>query len=168
MYIVSQRILNKETNNRYFLRLNREESCLEIYEQAENAILKENYPIRDDFDSSEYVMYKMIKKMRCIFGGEGKTRTPRGIFNIEKVSEDEYISPYHPHYEFVKFFGYLVVFEDYFIHSDLYLTDVGIDNYKKNQSISLNDKNTAGCIRVAQDDLQWLIENIEVGTTIEM
>lgn len=168
MYIVAKRVLNNQIDNRYFLRLNREESNLELYERTENTELWKRYPIKEDFDSSAYVMYKLIKQMKCIFGGEGKTCTPRGIFNIEKVSEAEYISTYHPKYETVKFFGYLVVFEDYFIHSDMYLSDVGIDNFHEKEPISKKDEHTSGCIRISQEDLQCLLQMIEVGTTIEM
>ncbi|MFT8872268.1 MAG: L,D-transpeptidase [Sporolactobacillus sp.] len=168
MYIVVRGILNKKTDNRYYLKLNRKSCCLEIYESTDTKALWDNYPIKQDFDASDYVMYELAKIMPCIFGGDGQTQTPAGIFNIEKVSSSEYISPYHPKFDQVKFFGYLVVFEDYFIHSDMYSMEVNIDDFREKTSISCHDKHTAGCIRVLQDDLYWLIENIPEGTTIEM
>ncbi|HKM04090.1 MAG TPA: L,D-transpeptidase [Lachnospiraceae bacterium] len=168
MYIVASRILNKRIDNRYYLKLNRKSSCLEIYEKTDTKVLWDNYPIRKDFDASDYVMYEFARSMPCIFGGDGKTLTPAGIFNIEKVSSTEYISTYHPDFEQVKFYGYLVVFEDYFIHSDIYLMDANADDFREKESISLHDEHTSGCVRVSQDDLYWLIENIPEGTTIEM
>lgn len=71
----------------------------------------------------------------------------------------------------VKFFGYLVVFEDYFIHSDIYKEDINEDMMRKNihiEPISRCDKSTSGCIRVSQENIDWLVENIDVGTTIIM
>lgn len=167
MYIVAKRILNPKSD-RYYIRLNREAKCLEMFEKQEPESLRNHYPIRKDFDASDYVMYECVKTMPCIFGGVGKTQTPAGIFTIEKVSDSEYISPYHPKADFVKFFGYLVVFEDYFIHSDMYSMDANMDNFREKESISLKDEHTSGCIRVSQDDLNWLIKNIPEGTTIEM
>ena len=167
MYIVSKRI-NNEANNKYFLILDRDASYLKIYEKTSADSLRKNYPIRKDFDSSGYIMYELVKNISCIFGGEGKNQTPAGIFNIEKVSSSEYISKYHSKFDQVKFFGYLVIFEDYFIHSDMYLMDTNIDDFSRKKPISEQDKHTVGCIRVSQDDLYWLINNIDVGTTIEL
>lgn len=168
MYIVASRILNKKNDNQFYLKLNRNSSCLEIFEKTDAKALWDNYPIKQGFDASDYVMYELAKIMPCIFGSDGKTQTPAGIFNIEKVSSSEYISPYHPKYDQVKFFGYLVVFEDYFIHSNMYSMDVNIDDFREKKSISLHDEHTSGCIRVSQDDLSWLIESIPDGTTIEL
>lgn len=36
------------------------------------------------------------------------------------------------------------------------------------EPISKGDDHTSGCIRVAQENLDWLVENIEDGTTVEM
>lgn len=168
MYIVARRILNKTNDNPYYLKLNRQAGCLEIYEKAATKALWDHYPIREDFDAKDYVMYELAKTMPCLYGGTGKTQTPAGIFNIEKVSDSEYISPYHPKLDQVKFFGYLVVFEDYFIHSDMYSMDADMDNFREKESISLKDEHTSGCIRVSQDHLDWLIKHIPEGTTIEM
>lgn len=168
VYIVSKRVLDDEIDNGYYVKLNREDSELEIYQRVDEKHLWNNYPIRENFDASNYVMFECVKSFSCIFGGEKDIRTPAGIFNIKKVSSSEYISQYHPKFEFVKFFGYLVVFEDYYIHSDLYSMDVNIDDFREKESISLDDEHTSGCIRVLQDDLYWLIENIREGTTIEM
>ena len=87
-------------------------------------------------------------------GGEGKRRTPRGFFNIEKVSSEEYVSPYYPSKGQVKFFGYLVVFEDYFIHSDLYSMEASLKDLREHKPISLKDRDTSGCVRVKQEDLE--------------
>ncbi|NCC55182.1 MAG: murein L,D-transpeptidase [Erysipelotrichia bacterium] len=169
MYIAESRILNNKSNNLYYLKLNRQFCCLEIYKKADDPkLLRDNYPIKKDFDTSDYIVYELAQSMPCIFGGDGKTQTPAGIFNIKEVSSSEYISIYHPDFEQVKFFGYLVVFEEYFIHSDIYSMDANIDDFRDKESISKHDKHTAGCIRVSQDDLYWLIENISEGTTIEM
>lgn len=167
-YIVKKEILNKKSDNRYYLRLDRESGCLEVYEKKDHRSIGNSYPIRQNFDTSEYVFYELEKTMSCIIGGIGRQQTPTGIFNVEKVSSSEYISSYHPKFDKVKFFGYIVVFEDYFIHSDMYLTDATLDNFHKKKSISMDDKYTSGCIRVLQEDLNWLVENITEGTIIEM
>lgn len=168
MYIVANRILNKRIDNPYYIKLNRKSSLLEIYKKADTKTLWNNYPIRKDFDASDYVVYELAYTMPCIFGGNGKTQTPTGIFNIQKVSSSEYISKYHPKFNQVKFFGYLVVFEDYFIHSDMYPMDVNLDDFSEKESLSSHDSHTSGCIRVSQNDLSWLIDNIAEGTTIEL
>ena len=91
-----------------------------------------------------------------------------GVFDIVKKSKvkEEYISGYHKKYERIKFFGYLVIFEDYFIHSDLYMDRVTSETFEQAEPISNGDTGTAGCIRVSQKNVEWLLENIEVGTTV--
>ena len=107
---------------KYLLKLNRTSSQLELYKKADNSVLHKYYPIRSDFDSLNYVMYEEIRSMDCIYGGE-KSSTPTGIFQVEEKSAEEYVSGYYPELDQVKFFGYLVIFEDYFIHSDLYASN---------------------------------------------
>ena len=111
--------------------------------------MNEHYSIRPDFDSSGYMMYEKLKSVDCIFGGE-KSPTPTGIFEVEKKSAEEYISGYYPKRGKVKFFGYLVIFEDYFIHSDLYDAAVTGETMQDHEPISKNDTFTSGCIRIAQ------------------
>ena len=161
-------MLSKDSNNAFFMRLNREKSILEVYKKCESSKLREEYPIRDDFEESGYTMFELYKELRCIFGGEGKKRTPSGLFHIYDKSKGEYKSSYYEGKDCVKFFGYLSFFEDYFIHSDLYDENITIKNYKEAEPISKEDVNTAGCIRVAQDELDWLVENVEVGTIVEV
>lgn len=168
MYIISNDMLSKDSNNEYFLRLNREQSILEVYKKCESSKLRDEYPIRKEFDESGYTMFELYKEMKCIFGGEGKKRTPSGLFHIYDKSKGEYRSSYYKGKDCVKFFGYLSFFEDYFIHSDLYDENITIKNYKEAEPISKNDEHTAGCIRVEQEDLDWLVENVEVGTVVEM
>ena len=168
MYIISNNMLSKDSNNAFFMRLNREKSILEVYKKCESSKLREEYPIRDDFEESGYTMFELYKELRCIFGGEGKKRTPSGLFHIYDKSKGEYKSSYYEGKDCVKFFGYLSFFEDYFIHSDLYDENITIKNYKEAEPISKEDVNTAGCIRVAQDELDWLVENVEVGTIVEV
>lgn len=168
LYIAKKNIVGVNTN--YFLKLNRQDENLEVYKRIdENCILHKYYSIRDDFDSSDYVMFEREKYIPCIFGGENSP-TPEGMFKVEKVSEtrEEYVSEYYSKYKQVKFFGYLIIFEDYFIHSDMYKFEIEKEAMEYAESISKNDKHTAGCIRVEQSDLDWLIENIKVGTTIIM
>ena len=88
------------------------------------------------------------------------------LLKKSKVKE-EYISGYHKKYERIKnFFGYLVIFEDYFIHSDLYMDRVTSETFEQAEPISNGDTGTEGCIRVSQKNVEWLLENIEVGTTV--
>ena len=168
LYIVRKAAIDSRLSN--LLKLNRQSHCLELYRKAsDNSVLHNYYPIREDFDSFDYLMYEKEKEFPCIWGG-GDTLTPEGIFQIEKVSEkhEEYISGYHPEHEKVKFFGYLVVFEDYFIHSNLYVDKVTKDKFEQEEPINKTDEHTSGCIRVSQEDLDWLVEHIEAGTTIVM
>lgn len=166
--IIKKQLLTQ--SDKYFLKLNRASSRLEIYEKEEKTKPSDIYPLRENFDTSAYVLYSLKREMRCIFGGNGRKRSPSGFFNIEKVSgkDEEYSSPYYPGYEKVKFFGWLEVFEDYFIHSDIYSQDADADNFRNEKPLSEKDTHTSGCIRVCQDDLDWLIANIPEGTLIEM
>lgn len=151
----------------YLLKLNRTSSQLELYKKADNSVLHKYYSIRSDFDSSNYVMYEEIKSMDCIYGGE-KSSTPTGIFQVEGKSAEEYVSGYYPELDQVKFFGYLVIFEDYFIHSDLYALNATKETMQDYEPVSKDDTFTSGCIRVSQENLNWLLENIDVGTTVIM
>ena len=165
MYIVKRKFENQGTN--YLLKLNRTDHKLEVYQKADNSVLNEHYSIRPDFDVSGYTMYEKLKSIDCIFGGE-KSPTPKGIFKVENKSAEEYLSGYYPKRGQVKFFGYLVIFEDYFIHSDLYDAEVTRETMRDNQPLSRQDTHTSGCIRVSQQELDWLVENIELGTTVIM
>lgn len=169
-YVIQKSILStNEKVQSKLLKLNRDISQLEVYRKVENDKLHEYYSIREDFDSSEYVMYEIERKMKCILGGEDSP-TPTGIFRVEKICDEEYVSGYHSQYDKVKFFGYLVIFEDYFIHSNMYLEEVTAEMMRNGnaQTISKEDKCTAGCIRLAQEDVDWLLKEISVGTTIVM
>ena len=152
------------------IKLNRSTKHLEFYHlSTDNSILHDYYPIRKDFDSSDYLMYEKEKEFPCIWGG-GDTPTPEGIFQIEKVSEahEEYVSGYYTGHDKVKFFGYLVVFEDYFIHSNLYTEEATQDTFEQMKPVNGAEEHSSGCIRLAQKDLDWLVENVEVGTTVVM
>ena len=152
---------------KYLLKLNRTSSQLELYKKADNSVLHKYYPIRSDFDSLNYVMYEEIRSMDCIYGGE-KSSTTTGIFQVEEKSAEEYVSGYYPELDQVKFFGYLVIFEDYFIHSDLYASNATKETMQDYEPVSKDDTFTSGCIRVSQENLNWLLENIDVGTTVIM
>lgn len=168
MYIVANETLDLKCDNQCYLRLNRNGGALDVFFESTEQDLRETYPLRTDFDASDYHFYELFKSIPCRFGGEGKTQTPQGIFRIQNVTKDEYISTYRQGVPEVKLFGHLDIFEDYFIHSEMYTMDATIDTFRSMKSISSDDTHTAGCIRVAQADLDWLIENIPVGTTIEM
>lgn len=155
------------------LKLNRETNELEVYQKEEqnpNQVLHNKYSIRDDFDpTDEYAMCVLLKTYPCIFGG-GQTPTPVGTFKISKVSSkrEEYVSGYHPEHDTVKFFGYMIIFEDYFIHSNMYLSDATSETFEKQETISKADEHTSGCIRVSQEAIDWLVENVQEGTTVIM
>ena len=153
MYIVKKEFVNQEKN--YLLKLNRTTHKLEIYQKADNSVLNEHYSIRPDFDSSGYMMYEKLKSVDCIFGGE-KSPTPTGIFEVEKKSAEEYISGYYPKRGKVKFFGYLVIFEDYFIHSDLYDAAVTGETMQDHEPISKNDTFTSVFELHSQNLNGWL------------
>ena len=152
-------------NDKYLLKLNREKKKLEVYHKVENDRINDYYSIRADFDSSQYTMYKIESSLPCLYGGN-ESPTPYGIFQIEKKSNDEYATPYRKGYDGVKFFGYFVVFDDYFIHSHMYEVDVTKDTMNHTRSISLEDDHTFGCIRLLQKDLEMLLSKIEIGTTV--
>ena len=119
IYIVKKKI---STEN-FLLKLNQQAHQLEVHKKADEQALRKNYSIRKDFVPCEYTIYEKIKEMPCLLGHEDSP-TPYGVFDIVKKSKvkEEYISGYHKKYERIKFFGYLVIFEDYFIHSDLYMS----------------------------------------------
>lgn len=81
---------------------------------------------------------------------------------------DEYVSSYDPEHGKVKFFGYLAIFEDYFIHSHLYDETVSEADMRsgKGEPVSGFDDHTLGCVIVAQEHLDWLTENVKVGTMV--
>lgn len=149
------------------LKLNREHYFIEVYKKAGVKALHKHYSIRPDFDSSGYDIYEKETEFKCIYG-RAESPTPVGVFDITNKSmpKEAYVSEYHPKYDKVKFFGYLVIFEDYFIHSDMYEESVAELPENNESSISNNDYDTSGCIRVSQEDLNWLIDNIEIGTPV--
>ena len=163
IYIVKKKI---STEN-FLLKLNRQAHQLEVYKKSDEQALRKNYSIRKDFDPCEYTIYEKIKEMPCLFGREDSP-TPYGVFDIVKKSKvkEEYISGYHKKYERIKFFGYLVIFEDYFIHSDLYMDSVTSETFEQAEPISNGETGTTGCIRISQKNVGWLLKNIEVGTTV--
>lgn len=147
----------------YLIKLDRQTSTLDIFRKCTQERLYNDFPIKRTFNVSAYTIFECERFFPCILGGE-TTPTPSGIFHVESKSEREYISSYYPNYEQVKFFGYLAIFEDYFIHSDLY--NVSELSPVIDRSISRMDKATSGCIRVSQENLSWLIENIDVGALV--
>ncbi|MCI9263645.1 MAG: L,D-transpeptidase [Oscillospiraceae bacterium] len=161
IFILKKEIPGAELS--WLIKLNRGESRLEIYRKCDNEKLYDDLTIQKSYDSTAHVVFEKAKSFPSIFGREA-TPTPEGIFHIEAKSAKEYISAYYPNYSQVKFFGYLVIFEDYFIHSDLY--KIGEDIPNADKAISLKDKATSGCIRVPQKNLSWLIDNIDVGTLV--
>lgn len=167
---MEKRIIKKSiTQGKRLLILNKETSKLEVYSLTSVDSILNSYSLREDFDLSDYNCYEKERELDCIWGREDSP-TPRGFFEIEKKSEkrEEYISRYYPDLDKVKFFGYMVFFEDYFIHSDLYAEEVTAKSMEKYEPISKGDSGTSGCIRVGQNELEWLLENIEIGTLVMM
>lgn len=156
-------------DGKYLLRLDRKEDQLVVFEAVGYNRLHAHFSIRKDFEPSDYVIYEEVKAFNCIHGGD-KSPTPEGVFTVVSKSTNEYISGYYPEHDKVKFFGYLVIFEDYFIHSDLYDGNVSEEDMRngKGVPISKGDDHTSGCIRVKQEELDWLVENVTVGTTVVM
>lgn len=154
----------------YLLKLNKEQSTLDVYKNKsihlDDKQLKElllpKYPIREDLYFDHYTVYQLEQSLPCIHGSDC-TPTIEGVCTINNKSYDKYISNYYKGGP-VCFFGYLEIFEDYFIHSHLYKEDETFDN--KGKSISLDDKSTSGCIRVSEEHLKWLLDNIDVHTMI--
>ena len=168
LYIIKK--LTMQIPSKYLLKLNRSSHSLELYRKSsDNSVFHNYYTICEDIDMSDYLMYEKERENPYIWGG-GETLTPEGIIQIEKASEkhEEYISSHHLEHDKVKFFGYLVVFEDYFIHSNLYVDKATKDTVEQEEPINKTDEHTSGCIRVSQEDLNWLVENIEAGTPIVM
>ena len=165
LYIIKESLLGSVKDT--LLKLDREGKKLEFYRRVPNERLHDHYTIREDFDSSDYAMFEVEKSFDCIYGGT-ESPTPDGIFTVLKKTPEEYISGYYPTRGAVKFFGYLVIFEDYFIHSDLYEEAVTEDAMRNGSAepISSGDDHTSGCIRVSQENLDWLVENVAVGTIV--
>ena len=166
LYIIKEDLLGAVKDT--LLKLDRVGKKLEVYRRVPNEKLHDHYSIREDFDSSDYAMFEVEKSFDCIYGGT-ESPTPEGIFTVLKKSTDEWISGYYPKRGAVKFFGYLVIFEDYYIHSDLYEETVTEDMMRNDPNIeplSKGDDHTSGCIRVSQENLDWLVENVTVGTVV--
>ena len=117
MHIVADSALSLKCNNQYYLKLNRQTHTLDVFTESTEQRLRETYPLRTDFDASGYHFYELLKSIPCLFGGEGKTQTPQGIFRIQNVTNDEYVRPYRQGVDNVKLFGHLDISEDYFIYS---------------------------------------------------
>ena len=88
----------------------------------------------------ESLIDELEKEFSCIFGGE-KSPTPFGVFQVEHKTTDEYVSGYYPEHDKVKFFGYLIIFEDYFIHSDLYDGNVTADAMRNENQYVWKERN---------------------------
>lgn len=66
--------------SKYLLKLNRPSHSLELYRKSsDNSVLHNYYPICEDIDMSDYLMYEKEWEFPCIWGG-GETLTPEGIF----------------------------------------------------------------------------------------
>ncbi len=169
-YIVHKTILSSDCSNQYYLKIDRNAHCLDVYEQEDNCNLRKLYPLREDFDTSGYTLFTLKTSVPCILGGGGKERMPTGIFRIVHKSglHEEYIRSYRPGHEKVKIFGYLEVFGDYFIHSDMYLADAVSDTFRQKEPISVQDEHTCGCVRMPQEELDWLVEYVPEETMIEI
>lgn len=153
----------------YLLKLDRQNKELLLYKSVSVMEIRKHYSLREDYDLNRVLGYKLVREFPCIFGGN-ETPTPEGFFTIIFKSSDEYISHYYGKNRPVKFFGYFVMFEDYFIHSKLYSVDTKRCEINsetgKNNRIGNLDSSTKGCVRISQDDLDWLLEKIEVGTMV--
>ena len=158
------------SNSKYLLRLDRSCNILEVYTKADSCEkAREYFPLREDFDLSGHTVFEISKRFSCIIGGAGTKATPCGTFAVVDKRNDEYESPYYEGSEHVYFYGYLKVFEDYFIHSDIYAQKTNLADINNGLSTSIigNDDNfTSGCVRVSQSDLAWLLENIDIGSVV--
>lgn len=159
--------LQKEfSRSEYLLKLDRCNNLLRVYEKSESKKIRGYYSLREDFSMDNYDLYEEVKQFKCIYG-QVETPTPFGVFQVENKSYDWYITPYRPknltNIEKLKFQGYLEIFEDYFIHSDIFA-----ENTDGTSEIvgTVKDGGTTGCVRVSSDDLKWLLDNIPVKTTV--
>ncbi len=168
MFIVKKSFNSVES--KLFVKLNRGERKLEIYQRVANEKLNDHYHIREDFDNSPYDMYELEKSFDCILGSEDHP-TPEGIFDVERKSRDMWFSRSYAGYDEVRFFGYLTIFENYLIHSDLYDKSVSAEAMRNDPTVhpvSKKDDHTRGCIRIAQENLDWMLDNVEEGTIVEL
>ena len=159
--------ITKKSNNKSLLLLNRKTKKLEVYELTDEKYMRSVIQLREDFSPTKYSVYQKKFEMECLFGHDDSP-TPHGLVDIiyKSKRDEEYISGYYPGYNKVKFYGYLTIFEDYFIHSDLYAGEATTNTYMNLEPISTDDDGTSGCIRVSQEDLNWLLENVDIGTTV--
>ena len=165
LYVIQKNMSG--ASNQFMLKLNREQKTLDLYVRINEENLRRFYTLREDFDLSEYVIFEKKQSFSCLYG-RAESPTPFGLFQIQKVAAEAYVSGYYAKYDKVKFFGYLVIFEDYLIHSDLYLADVTEADMREGwaKSVSKADQGTSGCIRVSQEVVDWLIENVEEGSLV--
>ena len=165
-------------NANFYLQLNRNEKILKIYKRNNNfEIVKAYYPLDENFDINNDVPFEIFNEIPCIFGGEEDFQTPRGIFKIKNVSEKnkEFVSGFNPNHEKVKFYGYIEIYEYYWIHSNMYVGEsINSNNFINHPENLVRDiqnkdcvEHTAGCIRIPdQSKLDELLEIISPGDII--
>lgn len=159
--------LQKEfSRSKYLLKLDRNSNLLRVYEKSDPQKIWDYYSLRKDFSMDKYLLYEEVKQFKCIYG-HTETPTPFGVFQVENKSNDWYVTPYRPknlkNVGILKFQGYLEIFEDYFIHSDIFAENTDGTNEIVG---TVKDGGTTGCVRVNSDDLKWLLDNIPVKTTV--
>lgn len=157
----------------YYLKLDRKSSELKVYKRYDydiNKLFANYYPLDEKFNTSNTIVFELIEQIPCLFGGKKGQQTPRGIYKIQNVSKvhEEFISRFHPIYDAVKFFGYIEIWEYYYIHSNIYKADVDESNFQKHpESKVINHlgddgiEYTSGCIRILeQEKLDELVRNL--------
>lgn len=165
-------------NANFYLQLDRDEKLLKIYKRNNDfEAVKAYYPLDENFDVNNDVPFEIFDEIPCIFGGEEGSQTPKGIFKIKNVSEKnkEFVSGFNPNHEKVKFYGYIEIYEYYWIHSNMYVGESINSNNFRNHPENLvhgaqnkdGSEHTSGCIRIPnQNKLDELLEIISPGDIV--
>lgn len=159
-----------DSSSKQLLKLNRETRHLELYIRSKsNLTFDDVISTYNNIDISDYYIYRMTDSFPCVLEEQNLSIVP-GIFIIKRVSEvrEEYISACYKNLGRIKFFGYITIFNNCFIHGNVYNEDVTIDKIDNEHIVVKDNENILNGIRVYQEDLEWLVENIKQGATLIM
>ena len=166
-------------NAMYYLKLDRQNRVLKVYERTQNFdLVNRFYPLDKNFDVRNDVPFLLKEDIPVLYGGSEGSQTPKGIYKVHNVSKkhQEYVSGFNPNYGTVKLFGYIEIYEYYWIHSNMYVgEDVNESNFmsKEDKIVHGNynpdgTEHTSGCIRIQdQAKLDELMEYIQPGDIVD-
>ena len=163
----------------YYLKLDRQNKILKIYERTQNFdLVKRFYPLDKNFDIRNDAPFIFKEGVAVLFGGDEGSQTPKGIYKVQNVSKkhQEYKSGFNPNHPQVKMYGYIEIYEYYWIHSNMYVGDEinestfmnHPENIVHGNSNADGSEHTSGCIRIPnQAKLDEIMEYIQPGDIVD-